>query len=64
MSLFQVDKCPYCGCTELGSGKQNSYANITVDGHLFKSSEVSHIICTRCGSIVHSYVEHPERFQK
>jgi DNA-directed RNA polymerase subunit RPC12/RpoP len=59
------DTCPYCGGTELMKGKQFSqgcvfpYEKKTMWG---TQHDLVHLICRGCGTVVRSYIEHPEQF--
>jgi len=60
----RVTECPKCGCRELGQGKQDGYAVMNNANKMFGlGSKILHTICTRCGLIIESYVEKPERFE-
>ncbi|MDO5755363.1 MAG: Lar family restriction alleviation protein [Tissierellia bacterium] len=50
--------CPFCGSNKLYEGKQAYYANINRGFH---GRALKHIFCAKCGSIIHSYVENPEK---
>lgn len=61
----RITECPNCGCRELGKGKQDGYATMYNANKVFSmGSKIFHSICTRCGLIVQSYVEKPERFKE
>ncbi len=64
MNDFGITKCPFCGGTELAHGYQTYQAEVIVYGKMLSSSALYHILCTDCGSVVHSYVEKPEKFRK
>lgn len=58
-------KCPWCGCEDMVKGVQAAYANVMSDR--FKvgvGQKLHHIICKNCGSVVRSYVEHPEKLDE
>lgn len=56
---IRVDECPFCNGTEFIRGKQENYA--VVNGEGLHSSSLNHIICRKCGSVVRSYVDNPEK---
>ena len=59
------NKCPICGCYEIGKGKLRGYANMyQVKGNVFNSgSPIIDDICTKCGHILSMRVEKPEKFK-
>lgn len=59
----QINNCPFCGGTELIYGEQNSYGAIYGEGKIVGCT-LRHIICRQCGSVVHSYVDNPEKLVK
>lgn len=66
MSSFDYDrteKCPYCGSSNIGEGIQNGYGAVTVKGKFFSTDALVMRICTDCGTVVRSFVRHPERFK-
>lgn len=55
--------CPYCGNTTFVTGKQNRiYAGIGKSVH-FSNQAICHDICEKCGTIVRTYVEYPEKLK-
>jgi len=61
----QNEKCPKCGCVEIGRGKQSSHAVVTPLNKFFAiGSPLIHRICTNCGHVLESYVEKPSRFKE
>lgn len=61
---IEVKDCPYCGGTEFGRGKQRGYAKLVTGALDLAGDNLNHIICMNCGSVVRSYVEHPDKFKK
>lgn len=59
----RIKKCPYCGGTEFGEGYQSFQARMQSKNNVFKNSQIFHVICLDCGSIVRSYVEKPDKFR-
>jgi len=60
-----IDKCPKCGCTEIGRGKQAGHAAVLPLGKFFAiGSTIIHRICIKCGYVIDSYVEKPSRFKE
>lgn len=56
--------CPCCKNSEFELGKQIGIASIfSVKKPLTRGSHVTHVICTKCGYIVESYVEKPHNFR-
>lgn len=59
------DKCPKCGCKEIGQGIQVSGGKmLPIDkiGMSFGSSVIADI-CTKCGYIIEMRVEKPDKFK-
>lgn len=56
---IKVDECPFCHGTEFIKGIQCGYAEVSGEG--LHSSSLNHIICRKCGSVVRSYVDNPEK---
>ena len=63
MQEILIKECPYCGGNDFGEGYQLAQGSIVKNLWAFKASKVTHIICKACGSIVHSRIEDPERFE-
>ncbi len=62
--MEQSNKCPKCGCTDIGKGKLSGYAAIIPVGKLFTAgSTIIAEICINCGYIIEMHVENPERFK-
>lgn len=55
--------CPWCGSEEVTYGVQNGEANVR-PAKPFTSTKVKliHVICKKCGTIIRSYVEEPNKF--
>lgn len=60
---MNVTECPKCGEKELGKGKQTGQGAILPKYKVSFGVEVEHIICTKCGFIIESYVKKPEKFK-
>ena len=58
----KTERCPYCGGTNIGEGYQSGYAAVTVKGRVLKSDKICYKICCDCGTVVRSFVKHPEYF--
>jgi hypothetical protein len=60
----QIKECPFCKGTEFVYGYQGGYGVVTGSDSIWSSQTLHHIICRNCGSVVHSYVENPEKLLK
>lgn len=63
MIEINIENCPYCGSKELGWGYQSAQGAVMPKKSGFAGTKVEHLICTDCGSIVHSRVAKPEIFK-
>lgn len=63
MGNFNISKCPFCGSEELEMGCQCMQAQMVSVHSMFKGTKIFHIVCMDCGSIIHSYVEQPEKLK-
>lgn len=63
MVEINIDSCPYCGSSQLAWGYQSAQGAVMPKKSGFAGSKVEHLICTQCGSIVHSRVVNPELFK-
>jgi len=62
---IQIKQCPFCGGTEFVYGYQAGYGAIMRDQSLLAAGQaLRYIICRNCGSVVHSYVDNPEKLLK
>ena len=61
---IQINKCPFCGGTEFVYGYQSGYGAVTDNESLMSWQVLRHVICRNCGSVVHSYVDAPEKLLK
>ncbi len=61
---IKITKCPFCGGTEFVYGYQADYGAITGSESVLTSQTLRYIICRNCGSVVHSYVDNPEKLLK
>jgi hypothetical protein len=59
------DKCPICGCCEIGKGILRGYADMApVNNRFFNNgSPIIADICTKCGHILSMRVTKPEKFK-
>jgi len=62
--MNKTDKCPQCGCSEIGKGKMSGYASLTPQGKVFASSAIVAEVCTDCGLILLLRVEKPHIFKR
>ncbi len=63
MVEIRIDKCPYCGSEDMGWGYQSAQGAVMTGKSGYAGSKVEHMICTECGSIIHSRVAKPELFK-
>ena len=63
MVEIKIENCPYCGSEDMGWGYQSAQGAMTTGKSGFAGSKIEHLICTECGSIVHSRVAKPELFK-
>ncbi len=63
MVEINIENCPYCGSKELGWGYQSAQGAVMPKKSGFAGTKLEHLICTECGSIVHSRVSKPELFK-
>lgn len=59
-----VTSCPYCGGYEMIKCMQSGYAVIYAKYNQFGGRNLYHSVCRRCGSVVRSFVEEPEKMLK
>ena len=53
--------CPYCGGTDFVIGKQ-AVVLPEKDLFIFRGQALYHDICSKCGTVVRSYIKEPEKF--
>ncbi|HOO13146.1 MAG TPA: transcription initiation factor TFIIIB [Bacillota bacterium] len=58
------EKCPECGCNEIGRGKMSGHACIVPEGRVFASSALIAEVCTDCGLVLRLKVEKPHKFKQ
>ena len=58
---IQINQCPFCGGTEFVKGYQGGYGAVAGITGLLTGQWLYHVICRNCGSVVHSYVDNPEK---
>jgi predicted nucleic-acid-binding Zn-ribbon protein len=63
MNDRKEDTCPKCFSTEIGQGVLKGPASIFPKGKSFGGSAILSLICTKCGYIISSYVQKPEKFK-
>ncbi|NEW04663.1 transcription initiation factor TFIIIB [Paenibacillus sp. SYP-B3998] len=57
--------CPECGETKFGEGTSRGEGRMYPSNKLFSmGSEITHVICIKCGLIIRSFVKEPEKFDK
>ena len=56
------DICPHCGGTHTTLGKQNGHGSIMPLRSLISldGQRLIHVICLDCGTVIRSYIEHPQ----
>lgn len=61
----QQDRCPHCGSDDLKRYKQAGYGHVYPMKGILRigGQTLIHLICRRCGTVVRSYVEHPETLE-
>lgn len=59
---INIGTCPFCNGTEFIEATQSGYAAIAGEG--LTSTALNHTVCRRCGSVVRSYVQDPEKLLK
>ena len=63
MFEVEIEICPYCSGKNLAKGYQSAQGAMLTGQSVFAGSKIEHLICTDCGSIVHSRVSKPEIFK-
>lgn len=62
---MNIDKCPLCGCDEIGEGSFAGYGGlINPNSVLPITQSVTASICTECGYIIAMKVSKPNKFKK
>jgi len=56
-------ECPFCGCKEIGKGKQDYQGSMMPIGSIWTGSAIIADICTECGYILSMRVEKPGKFK-
>lgn len=59
-----VNRCPYCGGTEVITAYQDYYGALSSVKNKLRSVALYHSICRNCGSVLRSYVKEPEKLLK
>lgn len=60
---MKIEYCPYCFGKKFVEGKHSGYAEVYGEG-ILTSQPLYHLICLKCGSVVHSYVKDPQKLLK
>lgn len=56
--------CPWCDSKEIVIGKQMGYGNVQPNRFMtIKGEPLLHVICKNCGTVIRSYVEHPDNLE-
>lgn len=57
--------CPHCGARENVVGVQEGYSSVRPAYKLLslKEQALYHVICAKCGTVIRSYVENPEKLK-
>lgn len=61
---IQITQCPFCSGHEFVAGYQSAYGAVTGQDNVWSGQVLRHIICRNCGSVVHSYIDDPEKLLK
>lgn len=61
---IEIDSCPFCNGNKFVEAKQTGYAQLTSCESEWLGAPLKHVICRRCGSVVRSYVDNPEKLLK
>lgn len=64
LKQISVEKCPYCGGTELFEARVCSYGGAYISTGGFTYASLYATVCRDCGSVVRSYVKEPEKALK
>lgn len=58
------EKCPHCGSQENVAGIQGVEAYVSSTRKLsVKREQLHYIICLKCGTVIRSFVQKPERLK-
>ena len=61
---IRISECPFCHGSEFIEGKQEGHGQLQSCESAWHGSNLYHVICRRCGSVVRSYVKNPEKLLK
>lgn len=62
---MDLEKCPLCGCNEIGESSFVDYGGLINSKSLIpKTQEVVASVCTECGYIIAMRVLKPNKFKK
>lgn len=68
MNNNPIERCPFCNSNNIGVGYQLGAGQIFADLYAYHStrdcSNIEHLICKQCGSIIHSRVIKTEMFHQ
>lgn len=64
MNIKNEHTCPWCGSKAIVIGKQMGYGNVQPNRFMtIKGEPLLHVICKDCGTVIRSYVEHPNNLE-
>ena len=67
MKKIEIEKCQYCGSTNIGIGYQLGNGQLFVDPYAYhsrsQSSEIETYLCKDCGCVVFQRIKRPEIFE-
>lgn len=62
--MKQQETCPYCGARDNVIGLQDGYAALRKPKLMaMRKQGLYHVICAKCGTVIRSYVENPEKLR-
>lgn len=68
MKNIEIEICPYCQSTNIGVGYQLGAGQVFADIYAYQStrdcSNIEHLLCKDCGSIIHSRVVKSDMFHQ
>ncbi|MDF2905931.1 MAG: hypothetical protein K0R34_1252 [Herbinix sp.] len=68
MKIKPIEKCTYCDSTNIGVGYQLGQGQLFADPYAYQSgrecSNIEHLLCKDCGSILHSRVVQTNMFHQ
>lgn len=64
MNTRKDHTCPWCDSKEIVIGEQMGYGNVQPNRFMtIKGEPLLHVICKNCGTVIRSYVEHPDNLE-